>query len=231
VLELGEPRGGQLGPAGDAQRLLLDGRDVVGLGLVEGVLGEDEPTDRGGPRLVGRRPGERLELSGELGRERDPDAREPSERLERALSAVLEVRRDRLREKIKQGLRLDLDRFPVGAPLQFLDRLDLLGDAGRCDAELVETLDLVLDLLERRLGALALLLERLGLFLKDPGEPGGREAPYTAWTRRTTPLLIPEGPTATTGLLGYPFHARSPLLMKREKAGAPEGENGGFRCG
>ncbi len=116
--------------------------------------------------------------------------------------------------------------------MELVDRLLSLGDPARGDPELVQLLDLLLRALQLGLGRLTLLLERLRLLLEDPREAGGRERADTARSGRTTPLLPPTGPVTATGPIGHPFHARSPLLMKRGGTGAPHNlAFAGVRCG
>ncbi|HYB79549.1 MAG TPA: hypothetical protein VEG66_07320 [Thermoplasmata archaeon] len=65
-----------------------------------------------------------------------------------------------------------LDAVPIGTTGEFLEGGLAVRDFRRCDPELVEPGDLVVDLLEGRLRRLALFLQRLGFLLQNPGEPG-----------------------------------------------------------
>jgi hypothetical protein len=78
---------------------------------------------------------------------------------------------------------------------------------------MVEPLELILDLLDRRLGRLSLLLEFLGLLLEDSCQARRGDRADTARSRRTSPLLTPAVPTTTIGSLGHPFHARASLFL------------------
>jgi hypothetical protein len=129
-----------------------------------------------------------LEFRRELGGDLDPDPREAGEQRDRAATAVLEVGRDVLCEEILEELRLRLDALPVRPTLEFADPLQAIRRPGWGDAEPVEALDLFLEVLQDRLGGLALTFQRLGLFLEDPGQPGGGERTDAAGTGRTLHL-------------------------------------------
>jgi len=146
-----------------------------------------EPADRVRPRGAFRGMLELLELALRLGRDRDARARERARDLDRALPARFDRGRDGLAEILRERLRLELDPVPIRATGELAELREALGRLGRNDAERFELTDLLFDLFLERFRGLALLLQRLRLFLEDTGQSGGADPRDVTRARRGAP--------------------------------------------